>query len=356
MAKFHLLTRTRQMTEYSCGASALQAVLHYWGRDIDEAGLMRLMGTSEDVGTYPENIARGVLELGLQAEVRDNLTLDEVQRFTAEVGPMIALGQVWRSQKSADVAPEDEWDNGHYIVVLGVDAQNVYFQDPYLTMGKVVVTRRMFERHWHQIMGGAAAQNPKLMHLGIMIRGERPAAPDAPRAIDPATLDFAKLGSFNLMVTDFDRVLMPFDFMDELREVWASGQVRPDAVVLLSKSADGDIMAMEGGRLEEEHEVAEISVVLGALASRALGSPQGARAAAEQALEAVGAGDFGLSADYLGALAARLEPGRSVMVTLFENVWERRFREVARKYGGAVREQRLVDSGTVAAAARRLLP
>ncbi len=29
MSNFSLLTRTRQITEYSCGASALQAVLSY---------------------------------------------------------------------------------------------------------------------------------------------------------------------------------------------------------------------------------------------------------------------------------------------------------------------------------------
>jgi predicted double-glycine peptidase len=29
MTRARLLTRTRQITEYSCGASALQAALHY---------------------------------------------------------------------------------------------------------------------------------------------------------------------------------------------------------------------------------------------------------------------------------------------------------------------------------------
>lgn len=355
MTRARLLTRTRQITEYSCGASALQAVLHYWGRDLDETELMRVLGTREDVGTHPESIERGVRALGMQAEMRENLTLDEVQRFTTEVGPMIALCQVWRSMKSADVAPEEEWDNGHYIVVLGVDAENVYFQDPYLTMGKVVVTRRVFERHWHQIMGGAQAGNPRLMHVGILIRGaQRLTGVDALAAIDPATLDFARLGSFNLLITHFDRVLLPFDFLDELREIWSGGQVRPDALILLVRCPDGDIMAMEGGRLGDESEVAEISLMLGVLASRALGVPE--HEVARQTLEAVGSGDFGLSADYLRAVAGKIEPGRSVMLTLFENVWERRFREVAHKYGGEVREQRLVSSATVAESVRRLLP
>lgn len=355
MAGFRLLTRTRQITEYSCGASALQAVLHYWGRDVDETELMRIIGTSEDVGTYPENIVRGVRALGFQAEARENLTLEEVARFTADGNPMIALAQVWRSQKAEHIAPEDEWDNGHYIVVLGVDEEFVYIQDPYLRMGKAMVARRLFERHWHQIMGGAQAANPKLMHLGILIRGERPAPERESAAIDPAAIDFAQLGSFNLLITHFDRPLMPFDLMDSMREVWASGVVRPDAAILVVKNQHGEVMAMEGGRLEEEHEVAAISVMLSVLANRGLGAPQAARQVAAQTLEAVGEGDFGLSTESLRAIASKLEPGRSVLVLLVENTWERRFRALAREYGGEVREQRLVSSATVAAAARSLL-
>ena len=34
---------TRQSTEYSCGAAALQAVLGYWGRDIGEEDLMEML-------------------------------------------------------------------------------------------------------------------------------------------------------------------------------------------------------------------------------------------------------------------------------------------------------------------------
>ena len=226
MSNFQLLSRTRQITEYSCGASALQAVLGYWGRELDETAIMKLIGTSSDVGSYPENIVRGVRALGLEAELRDNLSLDEVRRFGH---PMIALAQVWRSQRSSALRPEEDWDNGHYIVVLGVDDEHVYFQDPYLRMGKAFVPRETFERHWHQIMGGEAAANPVLDHLGIFIRGERPAAVATTPAALPR-MDFGKLGSLNLMVTHFPGVLWPVAFMDELRELWASSEVRHGCV------------------------------------------------------------------------------------------------------------------------------
>ncbi len=336
MSNFRLLTRTRQITEYSCGASALQAVLSYWGHDLDETEIMKIIGTSEDVGTYPQNIVRGVRALGLEAEARGELTLDEVRRFGH---PMIALCQVWRSQRSSAPRPEDDWDNGHYIVVLGVDDEYVYFQDPYLRMGKAFVTRQTFERHWHQIMGGEAASNPKLMHLGIFIRGQRPASAATAGRTALGQLDFATLGSLNLMVTEYPRVMLPFDFMDELRELWGSSAVRPDAFVLVCKDADGNLSAMEGGRLENAEDAPEINALLAAVASRRVGAPESAGASAAAAARAAEAGDFGLSVEHVRAIAAKMPADHTLVIVLFENVWERRFREIVHKYGGELRNQ-----------------
>jgi predicted double-glycine peptidase len=169
------MNRSRQITDYSCGASALRAVLSYWGRDVDEAQLMALLRTNSDIGTNPEDIASGARSLGFDAEVIKNLTLDQVEQVTADGVPVIALAQVWLSEGEPDRQLEDIWDNGHYIVVLGVDDDYVYFQDPFIQMSKAFVPRQTFEDHWHQVMGGDLERNPKLVHLGIVVRGKRQA-------------------------------------------------------------------------------------------------------------------------------------------------------------------------------------
>ena len=69
MTQFRLIKRTRQLTEYSCGASALQSVASHWGKEIDEDALMKLMGTNAEVGTFPEDMVRGARALGLDAEL-----------------------------------------------------------------------------------------------------------------------------------------------------------------------------------------------------------------------------------------------------------------------------------------------
>ena len=89
---------------------------------------------------------------------------------------MIALAQVWLSAKGlGGKSVEEEWDSGHYIVVLGVDKDYVYFQDPYAMMSKAFLPRKAFEAHWHQAMGGDVVNQPKLRHVGIFVRGRKPA-------------------------------------------------------------------------------------------------------------------------------------------------------------------------------------
>lgn len=175
MPPFRLLTRTRQATEYSCGACALQAVLGYWGKEVDETELMHLMGTNEDVGTHPENMVRGAKALGFGAEARENLSLDEVKRVTDQGHPVIGLAQVWRSASASPGSPRDEWDSGHYFVILGVDEDYVYIQDPYVRMAKAFVPRAVFEEHWHQIMGGKATGNRKIERCAVFVTGKSPA-------------------------------------------------------------------------------------------------------------------------------------------------------------------------------------
>ena len=99
--------------------------------------------------------------------------------------------------------------------------------------------------------------------------------------------------------------------------------------MLVSKDANGKISAMEGGRLENADDAPEINALLAMIASR--------RAAA--------AGDFGLTVDDIHSIAAKLLPDHTAIIVLFENVWERHFREVVHKYGGELRAQSFVSPG-----------
>jgi len=88
---------TRQSTEYSCGAAALQAVLGYWGRDIGEEDMREILNTNEESGTYPDDVIRVADALGLQAEYKENMTMADLENYVAQGIPIMVDCQAWRS-------------------------------------------------------------------------------------------------------------------------------------------------------------------------------------------------------------------------------------------------------------------
>jgi hypothetical protein len=112
---------------------------------------------------------------------------------------------------------------------------------------------------------------------------------------------------------------------------------------------------MEGSGLHEDEEIASVSALISMITARSLGAPEIAGAKAHTALVGAAAGDFGLSASDVQALAEKLQPDESAIIILFENAWERRFKQAAKKRGGAVVDQRLISSKVLAESARRLM-
>jgi hypothetical protein len=78
------------------------------------------------------------------------------------------------------VAPdrwEDVWNAGHYLVVIGVDSRNLYFEDPALLGTRGVIPVHEFPDRWHYRRKGTGPGDPDrdYIHPGIRIAGESPA-------------------------------------------------------------------------------------------------------------------------------------------------------------------------------------
>src|SRR5688500_4715368 len=68
---------------YSCGASALQAVLAYYGKgDPGEAYLVRQLETSPSWGTEPVDIQRVARSYGLEAKLQEKMTIEQLEAYT----------------------------------------------------------------------------------------------------------------------------------------------------------------------------------------------------------------------------------------------------------------------------------
>lgn len=134
---------TRQSTDYSCGAAALQAVLYYYGTDKREDQLRKELGTTDKDGTEPNAIVRVARKHGLTAELKKNGTVDDLKKYVDKSVPVIVAFQAWGDKK--DYAKDE---NGHYGVVIGYDDRFIYIEDPsLLNYGKIAI--KDFEKRWH---------------------------------------------------------------------------------------------------------------------------------------------------------------------------------------------------------------
>jgi uncharacterized protein len=174
----------RQSTGYTCGAAALQAVLAYWGIEEREDRLAARLHSTPEAGTHPDDIVRGARELGLTAEIREGLDLADLARALADGRAVIVDLQAWRDRE--DRPWTETWDDGHYMVLLGLDSANLYFEDPSLLGARGVIPRAEFVDRWHDYEGESPldASDRKYVHMAIFLKGVR-SAPASPAAFEP---------------------------------------------------------------------------------------------------------------------------------------------------------------------------
>ena len=175
---------TRQSTEYSCGAASLQAVLGYWGRDIGEEDIREMLNTNEESGTYPDDIIRVARALGLEADYKENMTLADLEGYVAQGIPVMVDCQAWRSVSQYNESWANTWHNGHWEVVIGIDESNVTLEDPYILGDRGIMSREEFEARWHNVRGLDETDTVKQIHMGIAIKGDKPASSSGFRHVD----------------------------------------------------------------------------------------------------------------------------------------------------------------------------
>jgi len=146
-----------------CGAAALRIALRVHGMDMPEGTAAKLVNTDKE-GADPESLASVAEAAGLDAEIVDGMKFHELAWHTAKGRPVVVAFQAWRGDTKRP-AWEDNWDDGHYAVVLGVENDKVRISDSSDSDNSYLLDRAEFERRWHDVDKDGTVRD----HLGIVI-------------------------------------------------------------------------------------------------------------------------------------------------------------------------------------------
>ena len=158
-----------QSTSWTCGAAALMAVLVYFGVfDESESFLADELGTTPENGTRVADIVTAARRFGLWAEARTELSVDDLEQQVSSGAVVIVALQAWPTARVADWSAS--WEDGHYVVVVGVSPDRVYVMDPSVRTGYAYLGRDEFLARWHDydLDGG---RRIVWNRLGIALRG-----------------------------------------------------------------------------------------------------------------------------------------------------------------------------------------
>jgi hypothetical protein len=190
------MPRVKQRTDFSCGAAATLAVLRYWRWEtfarVEEADLYGPLQTSHARGTDPQPVA-AYLERALDRPVayrHSDVTVRDLERAVDERVPPIIDLQAWPDHPD----PWGQvWDAGHYVVMVGYDAEHLFFMDPStMTAGTYAfLPRAELAERWHDVVG---EDDARFERMAIFIGSATPAPAERAWSEDDAAPRATRLG------------------------------------------------------------------------------------------------------------------------------------------------------------------
>ena len=159
------LPDTRQGEDYSCGASAPQAISGYFGvGPEEEEDYVRDLKMDTKVGSHPFQIIRAAKKYGLRVSEKERMTVNEVKAYLDRGKPVMLMIQAWRDSET-EVTYVGEWREGHWVVAIGYDRAGLYFEDPSLAAIRGFIPFVELEERWHD----TGPKNRRMEHYGLAI-------------------------------------------------------------------------------------------------------------------------------------------------------------------------------------------
>jgi predicted double-glycine peptidase len=142
---------TTQQTDYTCGASSLEAVCKYFGVGPDWEFEFKNDMRMPRSGADPEHIITALKKYGLEFEEFYPMSLSQLKDCLDRQRPVIVMLQAWGETEGGNARRgyKQWYDDGHWVVAIGYDDEGVFFEDPSLQAVRGFIPFAEFEERWH---------------------------------------------------------------------------------------------------------------------------------------------------------------------------------------------------------------
>lgn len=153
----------RQPDKYSCGVTAAQAVLKYYGIDLSFEELKEKIKPTEKYGTEISSILHTLKQYNLNP-ISGRMTIDDIEHHVNNKHPVILLIQAWGDKKDYSRT----FMSGHFVVAIGYKNNHIIFEDPSLLSSKGKISYKDLMDRWH----GIDDDKNHISYFGIAVEGE----------------------------------------------------------------------------------------------------------------------------------------------------------------------------------------
>ncbi|MEX0942921.1 MAG: C39 family peptidase [Pseudomonadales bacterium] len=164
------LANLRQTYDFDCGVKALQGVLAYYGVEERGDALQKDLKADPVLGTNIENMIAVAERHGFVVESGTNWTLDKLKHYLDQGHPVIVSMQAWANRYLTLKEWRSNFDDGHYVVVIGYEGNILYFEDP-ASFHRTFLKENEFLARWHDL---DPISGERLMRAGIVLLGKDP--------------------------------------------------------------------------------------------------------------------------------------------------------------------------------------
>jgi predicted double-glycine peptidase len=139
----------------------------YYGEDFRESELIDLLKKDKEEGTYIKEIVNFFHLKGFSANVKQNMTTNELFSYIDKNIPVIVMIQAWGNEIDFKNNYRDCWNDGHFVVVIGYTKKDILLSDPALFNTGYIPILEFVDR-WHDYDEGET----KTYQLGIAVYGK----------------------------------------------------------------------------------------------------------------------------------------------------------------------------------------